>query len=92
MSASNDACSAGDSRYRAAPGRQPLLKMTRALVGAALSQGQSRTALRLIANALLAASRLPHEQQFELAAGVVAEAASEVSEFVSARVVGAGAC
>ncbi len=92
MNASNDAYSTGDSRYRAASGRPPLLKMTRALVGAALSQGRSRTALRLIGNALLAASRLPPTQQFELAAGVVDEAAFEVREFVSARVSGAGAC
>ncbi len=91
MNASDDAFSAQGGRSRAAPGRPPLLKMTRALVAAALSKGQSRAALRLIANALLAASRLPAKQKFELAAGVVDDAASELRHFVSSRVLGAGA-
>ena len=91
MNASDDTFSARDGRSRAALGRPPLLKMSRALVATALSQGQSRAALRLITNALLAASRLPATQQFELAAGVVDEAASELKHFVSARVLGAGA-
>ncbi len=69
--------------------RPPLLKMTRALVAAALAQGQTRTALQLIGNGLRTASSLPVAQQLELAIGVVAEAAAEARNYVSWSVLGA---
>lgn len=69
--------------------RPPLLKMTRALVAAALAQGQMRTALQLIGNGLRTASSLPVTQQLELAIGVVAEAAAEARSFVSWSMLGA---
>ncbi len=69
--------------------RPPLLKMTRALVAAALAQGQTRTALQLIGNGLRTASSLPVAQQLELAIGVVAEAAAEATNYDSWSVLGA---
>ena len=65
--------------------RPPLLKMTRALVAAALAQGQTRTALQLIGNGLRTAMSLPAAQQVELAIGVAEEAAAEVKAFVFGR-------
>jgi len=68
--------------HRTAPGRPPLLKVTRALVAAAIAQGQTRTALDLIANGFRTARSLPAAQQVELAIGVAEEAAAEVKAFV----------
>ena len=62
--------------------------MTRALVAVALSEGQARTAVQLLANGLRAASTLPATQQLELAVGVAGEAALAAKDFVAARVLG----
>jgi hypothetical protein len=65
--------------------------MSRALVAAALSQGQPRTALQLFADGLRAASTLPVAEQLELAIGVAEEAAIGAKDFLAARVLRAGA-
>ena len=71
--------------------RPPLLKMTRALVLAAISQGQPTTALQLLANGIRTATALPALEQLDLVLGVVQEAGAEVKPFVVARVPGMGA-
>ena len=71
--------------------RPPLLKMTRALVLAAISQGQPKTALQLLASGIRTATALPALEQLDLVMGVVLEAGAEVKHFVVARVPGMGA-
>ncbi len=68
--------------------RPPLLKMTRALVAAAIAQGQPRTALQFVADGVRSARVLPPAEQFELAIGVVEEAATELKQLVLGRVFG----
>ncbi len=68
--------------------RPPLLKITRALVAAALAQRQPRMALQLIANGIQSARALPPAQQFDLAIGVVEEAAAEMKRLFVVRVLG----
>ena len=67
MNAFKDTRSAKDGRKRAAGTRPPLLKMTRALVSTALAQGQTRTALELLASGFRTARSLPAAQQVDLA-------------------------
>ncbi len=70
---------------RTSAGRPPLLKVARALIGASISQGDPRTALRLLGNALRTASSLPVADQLELVQCVLEELRDEITQlFVAA--------
>ena len=62
-------------------GRPPLLKVTRALVRASISQGDPRAALRLLGNAAQSVRSLPVAAQRELVQGVLEELRDEVIGF-----------
>ena len=83
------------SRHRAGErtraGRPPLLKVTRALIGASISQGDPRTALRLLGNALRTASSLPVADQLELVHGVLEELRDEITHLFVAAIPTTGA-
>jgi len=66
--------------------RPPLLKMTRALVAAALAQRQPGMALQFMAKGIQSARALPPAEQFDLAIGVVEEAAVEMKQLFVVRV------
>jgi hypothetical protein len=86
-----DRKSTNPSREHGNRRRPPLLKMTRALVLAAIFQGQPKMALQLLANGIRTATALPALEQLDLVLGVVQEAAAEVKPFVVARAPGMGA-
>ena len=62
-------------------GRPPLLKVTRALVRASISQGDPRAALRLLGNAAQSVRSLSVVEQRELVQGVLEELRDEIAEF-----------
>ena len=76
---------------RTRAGRPPLLKVTRALIGASIAQGDPRTALRLLGNALRTASSLPVADQLELVQGVLEELRDEITHFFVAAIPARGA-
>ncbi len=86
-----DRKSTNPSREHGNRRRPPLLKMTRALVLAAIFQGQPKMALQLLAKGIRTATALPVLEQLDLVLGVVQEAAAEVKPFVVARAPGMGA-
>ena len=68
--------------------RPPLLKMTGALVAAAVAQRQPKMALQFMAKGIQSARTLPPAEQFDLAIGVVEEAAAEIKQLFVVRVLG----